>query len=288
VDFISKALDRAKDEKGPRLREWVMPGGEAGARRSDPGTGQAEVESFSTRAPDLDWMARSHMLTTHDTDNQILADHFRLLRTRVRQKMGAKRWTKLGITSAAAKAGKTFTAVNLAVTMARSTEDDVFLLDCDARNPSIARALGLEVEAGLIDFLAGDVEMEDIAFAVDGLENLKVVPGRVNEEVHERFELITSPRMQEVLNALAGYSQGATVIVDMPPVLVGDEVVGLAPMLDSFLFVVRDAVTDSDKLKSAVEMLKDFEILGVVLNDSEESLNHYAGYAYGTPRSDSM
>lgn len=277
MDQISKALDKAKSEHTSSLRQWVTPG------QSHHQSNLSLTSGFTglrTVMPDFATMAENHMLTQPKVESPILADHYRMLRTRVVQKMAANRWNKLGITSAAAKAGKSYTAINLATTIARSTTHDVVLLDCDIRNPSIARGLGIASDCGLMDLLCGSAGLEEALVELESQPNLKILPGRIDPSVENRFELLSNG-MGGVLQQIDHASPEATIIVDLPPVLVGDEVLGIAPFLDAFLMIVRDGDTQIESLNRSIDLMQGFEILGAVLNDSEDSLNHYAGYAYG-------
>ena len=279
MDQIGKALDKAKQDKGSNLREWVTPGqGELGfgnSARQGMGFPPMRVE-----APNFEVMAENHMLTEGKVESPVLADHYRMLRTRLLHKMKPLNATRVGVTSAAAKAGKSFTAINLAITIARASSDDVVLVDCDVRNPSIARGMGISCDVGLVDLLAETAEFKDVAFQISNLPNLKVVPGTLTPELENRFELLTNG-IQGVFDLIQSYNPRATIVVDLPPVLVGDEVLGIAPHLDGFLLIVRDGDTDIETLHRAMDLLQDFPLFGSVLNDSQESLNHYAGYAYG-------
>ena len=285
MDHISEALKKAKEEQGSSVRSWVNPSVAGPVSAPPRGELQAarvpRLHDLQTTPIDLELMARSNMLCEPEKENPIMADHYRVLRTRVKQKMGMMGWTKLGITSPSPLSGKTFTAINLALTMARAAGDDVVLVDCDARNPSVGKGVGIEREVGIVDYLRGDAALEEVMLTVEQLPNLHIVPGRVVQRTHGYIEAMTGPKMQSLFDILQQQSPNAFVIVDLPPVVIGDEVLGLAPSLDAFVMIVRDGLTNLDTLATAMDMLKDYEVLGTVLNDCEENLRNYAGYAYG-------
>lgn len=284
MDHISKALMKAKEARGATLRQWVSPGVNPATAHEVSLEPQVREKTFvraRTESADMEFLAKSNMLARPENENPVLSDYYRVLRTRIKQKMEPMGWTKLGVTSAASQAGKTFTALNLAITMARASDDDVILIDCDVRNPSVAKGLGITVDVGLVDFLAGSGTIEETMFALEHRPNLKVIPGRIDSDRHERFEAMTGPLMRELFDSLQAESPNSRIIVDLPPVLVGDEVLGIAPSLDAFLFIVRDGKTNIDSLKTAMDMLQDFEVLGTVLNDCDDNRSNYAGYAYG-------
>ena len=87
MDLISKALDRAKDEKGTPVRQWVMPQGSTA--RSPEQTFGGTTDDIRVVSPNSEWMAESHLLTTPATDNQILADHFPIVPHAVNLSLGS-------------------------------------------------------------------------------------------------------------------------------------------------------------------------------------------------------
>jgi Mrp family chromosome partitioning ATPase len=77
------------------------------------------------------------------------------------------------------------------------------------------------------------------------------------------------------------------VVVDLPPALIGDDVIAVAENLDCLLVVIDAASTDADDLKHTVELLQGFNVVGTVLNNSDEKPKQHEGYysAYYTERS---
>ncbi len=189
-----------------------------------------------------------------------------MLRTRVIQALKLHGLNTIGVTSPGPKDGKTLTSINLAISIAREGGYKVVLIDADLRKPSIADDLGISVAKGLIDHLSSDVDFDEILVATD-IPNLLVVPGRRVEATLAVPELLSSEKMRQLIDQLHGRDR-CIVVVDLPPVRLGDDVVALAPYLDGLLVVVREGVTAIDELKESVELLKDFPILGTVLNQS--------------------
>ena len=142
--------------------------------------------------------------------------------------------------------------------------------------------LGISVTKGLIDHLSSDVEFSEILVATD-IPNLAIVPGRREEATRAVPELLSSEKMRHLIDQLHGRDR-CIVVVDLPPVRLGDDVVALAPYLDGLLLVVREGVTAINELKESVELLKDFPILGTVLNQSSARKLRFEGYYYhGSP-----
>lgn len=205
---------------------------------------------------------------------------YKILRTRVLRRMEAQNWQSLAVTGATTGEGKTLTAINLAFALAQDVNTRVFLVDLDLRHPSVGSYLGmngLRGERGLSDYLNGDATIENIAYRLEG-ERLVVIPNFV--AIADSSELLTSPRMLELSRALTSDSPRRIVIYDMPPVLAADDVLAFAPYVDSMLLVVGEGTTGRDALRNAKELLSEMNLLGVVLNRSEDRGEN--AYYYGS------
>ena len=182
-------------------------------------------------------------------------------------------WRIMAVTAADESAGKTLTAINLAMTVAQSGRSKVFLVDFDLRKPSIAKTLGINnLKRGLGDYLTDKKDLGDVLWSV-GVENLVVVPsmGRIENS----SELLTSTPMRELLSAMESQEDESVVIVDLPPVLVTDDAMAIAPMVDSMLFVVAEGQTKRADVSHSLELLEDVDLAGVVLNKSKDSQKGY-------------
>jgi capsular exopolysaccharide synthesis family protein len=197
---------------------------------------------------------------------------YRILRTRVQQRMQAQGWHSIGVTAAGVGEGKTLTSLNLALALARDPNTWVFVVDLDLTRPKVASYLGLKFDKGLSDYLAGNARFEDIVYD-PGVERLAVIPNA--QPLRYSSELIGSPRMQELCDSLAAEAPRRIVVFDLPPVLMTDDVMKFAPNLDCTLFVVSEGVTARDVLQKTKEVLDEMNLLGVVLNRSTETGKSY-------------
>jgi capsular exopolysaccharide synthesis family protein len=215
-------------------------------------------------------------------------DAYKLLRTRVLHRLRQNHWNVLGVTSAGASTGKTLTAINLAISIAMSHDQTVLLVDADLRKPAVHRYMGLEVSAGLPDYLSAGAEVEDL-FINPGIPRMVILPG-VSPDDRGRgqsSELLASPRMSDLVDELKSRYETRIIVFDLPPVLVGDDVVAFAPALDAVMLVVEDAQTQSDEFSQTVDLLDNVDILGVVLNKSKARAEGYGDYYnYERSRSD--
>lgn len=204
---------------------------------------------------------------------------YRILRARLLQKVRSDNWTAVGLTSPGPSEGKSLTAINLALTIAAERNNDVFLLDLDLRNPSIARYLGVTPPREIASYLGGNSPAEEVLFSI-GIEHLTLAAnGRGDEHASE---LLATGRIYELLTYIRNVSTRPLVIVDMPPILNTDDALVVAPQLDGMLLVVGEGRTRRDGLERAAELLADFNLAGIVLNHSRESLQEYYSGSYGS------
>lgn len=193
---------------------------------------------------------------------------YKILRTRVLQRMRSNRWQTLIVTGVGPGEGKTLTACNLAVGMSDDVNQTVILVDLDLQKPMLARNFGLTVRAGLNDFLTGDARIDDIVHAPVGMERILIVPNRI--PVQSSSELLAAPRMREFLDWVQAMGRTTITIFDMPPVLACDDVLAFSPYADAMLLVVSERATEREPLGRALEIVGEHNLLGVVLNRSRE------------------
>lgn len=204
-----------------------------------------------------------------------IVDAYKLLRTRVLQRMQQNNWNTLGVTSAGEHDGKTLTAVNLAISIAMKLNYTVLLVDADMRRPNVHNMFGFQPTLGLRDYLSGSATIEDI-LVHPSIDRLVVLPGRGVGD--ESSELLASPRMMELVEELKSRYPSRLVLFDLPPVLLGDDVVAFAPNLDTAMLVVEDHKTQGDELARSIDLLEGVELIGTVLNKSTEE--NRQGYDY--------
>ena len=199
--------------------------------------------------------------------NEPWVDIYRVLRTRVIRRLRRNNWKTLGVTSAKPGEGKTLTAVNLAVSIAMEPNYSVLLVDADLRRPSVHSLFAIETDRGLSDFLVSDIPIEEL-FIHPSIDRVTILPCVSPSKTSS--ELLVTPKMIGLIQELKTRYPSRIVIFNLPPVLVGDDVVALAPLLDAILLVVEDGKTRSDELARVAELLEDAKLLGTVLNKSPQ------------------
>jgi len=223
---------------------------------------------------DTDLMVANHLLVNPDHDDGVTADRYRLLNTRIQQRMAPRHWKQLGITSPAPREGKSLTSLNLAITASRESSEPVILVDADTRQPSICEYLGVEPKASLADYLDGNAELSDVVFTSSTYPGLHIIG---NSQTEARQPL-TKDRLDELFHQID--NENTTVVVDLPPVLLGDDVLLVAPHTDALLIVLRDEHSNLDDLKETTDLLGEYNLLGTILNCSREASRSSKGYYY--------
>ena len=150
------------------------------------------------------------------------------------------------------------------------------------QRPRVAQYLGMSGlggEKGLSDYLTGDASIESITYSPN-IDRLCVIPNF--QPMSQSSEMLSSPRMLELVRSLENEQPKRIIVFDMPPVLAADDVLAFAPQLDSLLLVIGEGATGRDALRSAKEVLAEMNLLGVVLNRSAER-DDKAYYSYGQP-----
>lgn len=217
-----------------------------------------------------------------------LAEEFRIIKRQLL--LGASGKTELPdekrrsilVCSAQQDEGKTFCAVNLALSLAGEKDVEVLLVDGDFPKPEILSTLGLEGGAGLVDAIADPgIDPESLVIATD-VAGLSVLPA--GRHVNDVTELLASGRTREVLAALARGRPRRLVIFDSPPALMASPATVLATHVGQIVMVVRADLTTEADLKEAVGLLSGCEDISLILNGAgfaAHSRRFGSYYGYG-------
>jgi protein-tyrosine kinase len=216
---------------------------------------------------------RRHCVVLAGAEPPVLSA-YKILRTRVRRRMLAHQWRSVGLSGAAEGAGKTLTAINLAMVFAQDSRSPCVLVDLDLVRPKIGEYLGMRFDKGLSDYLLGEAQIEDIVYSVE-VPGLTVVPN--GRPVQQSSELLATPRMTDLVRYLESLRQQPTIIYDLPPLLMSDDVLVFSPHMDCVLDVVAVGVTSRASIERSKEILAELNVVGVVLNRATawEKSSHY-------------
>jgi capsular exopolysaccharide synthesis family protein len=192
------------------------------------------------------------------------ADAFKILSTQVMQRMVENHWNSLIVTSVGGNEGKTTTAINLGISIAREIEYSVLLVDGNLRKPDLHNYFGIKPEFGLSDYLTSDLDLADVLVRPNDIDHFVLLPG--GQPLINSTEMLGSPKMCSLAEELKNRYPKRIVIFDMPPVLNVADTVSFSPCVDCALLVVEDDVTKETELQQAIDLMSVTNIIGTVLN----------------------
>lgn len=185
------------------------------------------------------------------------------------------------VTSSRPSEGKTFTATNLALSIAAEQDKTVLLVDADVLKPNVLNTLGLERRRGLMEYLTGDVEDISEVLYPTNIDKLKIIPA--GKSHHLSTEMLASQKMHETVDEFANRYPDRIVIFDTPPLIGINESAILANFAGQAVVVVEEGKTKINDIKMSVERLNPEMAIGFVVN---KSIHHdtdgsgYYGYYY--------
>jgi Mrp family chromosome partitioning ATPase len=246
------------------LSQSPTPGSTSSQTESIPRFNEADLSSVQLE---------QHRIVAHNAADP-RSRAFDMLRTQVLQAMDKKNWTFIAVTSPTVGCGKSVTAINLALSIARQPERSALLVDMDLQRPAVATYLGLKCQQGLRGVLEGRTPLTSamILAHVKSCE-LLVLPGETST-VHSS-ELFGSRTMNTMLQDIRGAYKSRTVIFDMPPLLQGDEVLALLPKIDCVLLVTAAGISTQHQIIECNKHLQSTEIVRLVLNKTNEPTSAY-------------
>ena len=190
-----------------------------------------------------------------------------LLRTQVLQRFKENNWNVLAVTSPGEGEGKTLTAINLAISIAREVDYTVLLVDANLRNPLMLEHLGLAHRKGLSDYLIEDTPIAELLIKPGSVEHLMILPG--GRPLINSSEALNSPKMAQLVKDMKSRCHSRIIIFDLPPVLTSSDALAFSPYMDATLLVIEEGVTQKHEIEHAIELLSSTNIIGTVLNKAE-------------------
>jgi exopolysaccharide/PEP-CTERM locus tyrosine autokinase len=265
-----------------------MPGG--GPQASPEQEVQGLDHAVSSRQIEIDLAAAAAAgVLLPSAPRTALADQFRVIkRPLVRNATGrgaakVPNGNLIMVTSALVGEGKTFTAVNLAMSLAAEVDHRVMLVDADVERPSVARKLGLvgdggaAPQLGLLDVLDGRAEMSEVILRTN-IDKFSLVPSGTHRR--HATELLASDTMMRLLQQMASRYADRIIVFDSPPLLLTTEARVLATHMGQVVVVVHAGKTPQAKVESALDMIESCPIRLLVLNHARATED--AGYGYGS------
>ena len=267
MDRIKRALEKNKSRKQHILREQSAP-----------------VQKVSKIYPhdDIKYKQTRRILVPKNvlSENRIIAGNrtdpraicFSILRTQVLHTMRENGWSSLAVTGPIAGIGKSLVATNLAISISLEVNQTVLLADLDLRRPSLHKSFNFEPDFGLLDYLKGDVELPDL-LVNPTFKRLVLLPGR--GATSGSSELLSSPRMLDLVKDLKSRYESRIVIYDLPPLLNVDDAMVFLPNVDSTLLIVENGKNTQSEVLESLRLLEGTNLVGTVLNKSDEEIKSY-------------
>ncbi len=280
-DLVSAPDPAPRPESGPRSE---TPGGSRPAAGLDPTTATRADSAgirFNLNLPRLS--AAGYI--TPDAPRSRIMEEYRLIKRALlnRHRNGASpRSNLILITSALPYEGKTFTAINLAMSIVTEENTSVLLIDADFNKPGAIAVLGCHEKIGLVDVLNNpDIDLADVLLETN-IPNLTVVPAG---QSHGRStELLAGARMAQLAEEMACRYENRFILFDCPPLLATTEAAALTAHVGQVLFVIRAEATKEFAVRHALALIDEKPEVGLVLNrtrsriGSSEFGDYYGSY----------
>jgi exopolysaccharide/PEP-CTERM locus tyrosine autokinase len=284
MSVIENAIKRLQASRGPA---FVQPrtgfdGLAPGAPRvldTDPGAASAHTIPINQDA-----LRAAGLLPPPHQERELAQQYRQIKRPLINNAIGRggpalAHGNLLMVASAVPGEGKTFTTLNLALSMCLEEDVTVLLVDGDVVNPRLSQVLGVDSEFGLLDLIKDpNLPLASLIMPTD-VPGLSFLPaGRPDDKA---TELLASSRMQQVVTHLAAQDPARLVLFDSAPLLLTTESLALAQIAGQILVVVRADQTPQHVVLEAIEMLSEDKPVSLVLNQSVRAPHGYY-YQYGS------
>jgi protein-tyrosine kinase len=231
---------------------------------------------------DIDLAALSELgFITAGGGRSLIAEQFRMIKRPLIKRAFAPRESGqnpgnlIMITSTDMGEGKTFCAINLAMSIAMEMDHTVLLVDVDVTRPAVLRTLGIEADGGLMDILLDEkVDMFDVMLKTN-VDTLSILPA--GKSHNHTAELLASQAMHVFLDEISTRYPDRIVIFDSPPLLVTSEAHILATKMGQIVLVVAAESTTQHAVKSALHQLEGCANVNLIFNKSNavSRINNY-------------
>ena len=274
---IAKAIERAKKSREAHAQEVeyqqvaAQPSVKARSQLH-----QQEIVYSQTRVVSLkkNHLERHRLLPF--LPRPIAVDNYNVLCTKLLMSTGTNGHNTIMITSCIQGEGKTVSAINLAISIARRVQHTVLLVDADLRMPTIQRYLGFIAKKGLSDYLRKDEPVSELLIN-PGIPKMVVLPA--GRSITGTNEILGSPKMEKLVREMKNRYPERYVIFDCPPLLAAPDALTFSSYVDAIILVVEAGRTTREDIKKALNILKDKPLLGLLMNKFKGTQKGY--YYYG-------
>lgn len=287
IDAIEAAAAVAPIAPAPDVPAHAAPApGEPAPAAEQAAPRPAQKSSTRRVELDLNRMRDMGMVTAAGGRTRLLED-FRVIKRPLLQRAFAERKDSdkpgnlIMVTSSLPGEGKTYCAINLAMSIAMELDHTVLLVDADVARPSVLRSLGLPAHRGLMDILLDDkVDMADVMLRTN-VDTLTILPAGTSTP--RATELLASSSMTTLLHEIANRYRDRIVIFDSPPLLLTSESRVLASHMGQIVMVVEAQTTTQHAVKEALRQLEDNQNVNLIYNKTREfpGIEETYDYHYG-------
>jgi exopolysaccharide/PEP-CTERM locus tyrosine autokinase len=290
--LVGKALDRLRQSSRPSQRElpeWA-PIGSTGTPVVDGISASGKISKrVLVDIPAL----RAAGCIAEESEGRKFAGQYREIKRPLidralgKASSGGREPLLIMVTSALPGDGKTFTSINLALSMARERDVSVLLVDADVQKADVSTVFGLKAVPGLLDTLVDEtIDVESLVLRTN-LPSLSLLPA--GTPVEGATELLSSKRMRHIVSSLITHHPRRIVLLDSPPLLITSEARALSKIAGQVVLVIRADKTPLHAVQDAVKLFDEHQTVGLVLNQTQRELTQgYYGYGYyGTEHGDS-
>ena len=283
-----KAVEPLHDTHSAPVAAPAAPAAAAAAQPAARSGTERPAQKTSTRRVelDLDRMRDLGMVTAAGGRTRLLED-FRVIKRPLLQrafaerKPGDKPANLIMVTSSLPGEGKTYCAINLAMSIAMELDHTVLLVDADVARTSVLRALGLPAHRGLMDILLDDkLDMADVMLRTN-VDTLSILPAGTSNP--RATELLASSTMSSLVTEIANRYPDRVVIFDSPPLLLTSESRVLASHMGQIVMVVEAQTTTQHAVKEALHQLEGYPNVNLIYNKTREfpGIEETYDYHYG-------
>ncbi len=269
MNSIEKAIERLNQK--PKQKEAATHPPPSANKTNISQQQVAEVKPKPELQLNLKALAQAGYLTS-DTMQGSLAEQYRLLKRPLLRNANSRHENRLesgnliAVTSALLGEGKTFTALNLAMSIAIERDTTVLLLDSDLIARSLTCLVGLDDALGLTDILLDpQISLQDVIFLTN-VPHLRLLPAGHSHA--NATELLASERMSDVVRELSARYNDRIILFDTSPILATSQATVLTYLVGQILVVVEEGKTSQHVIQDAIALLDQQKVIGMVLNKS--------------------
>lgn len=278
AEAVPAAPAPAAAAPAPAAAAQAAPAPAAPSRAPRPATKRVEL--------DLNHMRDMGMVTAAGGRTTLVED-FRIIKRPLIKRAfaartpGDKPGNLIMITSSLPGEGKTYCAINLAMSIAMELDHTVLLVDADVARPSVLRVLGLPAQRGLMDILLDDkMDLADVMLRTN-VDTLSLLPAGTSNP--RATELLASQTMSSFVTEIANRYPDRIVIFDSPPLLLTSEAHVLASHMGQIVVVVESETTTQHAVKESLRQLEGCSNVNLIYNKTREfpGVEETYDYHYG-------